>query len=343
MTFTFSRLVTRFFTSYLPAERGLSENTIASYSDCMRLLVEYLCKRFCLQPEHLETEMLTCELVVEFLNHLEKERVNGPDTRNQRLAAIKAFFHFLARAIPELMHANERIQAIRPKKTDHLPPPSLTVAEVTAIIASPDPSTLLGARDKALLQILYNTGARVQEIADLSISDLRFDTPAIVTLTGKGRKTRTVPLWEETAKIISHYLQLRNQSAIHSNHLFLNVTFKPMTRFGIGRRIEKHGESAAAQCPSLRKRRTTPHLFRHACALHLIESGNDITIVKDWLGHADLKTTSHYVEVSIERKRKALEKMPAPGSSTTPEEPKWKEPALMALLSRLSRKARYVA
>jgi site-specific recombinase XerD len=343
MNFTFSHLVTRFFISYLANERGLSENTVAAYSDCMRLLINYACERFAVDPDKLNTGMFTQELILEFLDHLERDRKNCEASRNQRLAAIKTFFQFLARTVPELMHLNERIQAIRPKRTDHLPPPSLTVAEVDAIIASPDPVRLLGARDKALLQTFYNTGARVQELVDLTIPDLRFDTPAAVTLTGKGRKRRTIPLWPETVRIIRHYLQARQQHGIHSEHLFLNVVGQPMTRFGIGRRVQHHAAAAAVRCSSLRDRRISPHVFRHTTALHLIEAGNDITVVKDWLGHADLKTTSQYVEVSIERKREALEKAPAPRSSKEPEAPSWREPPLMAFLVRLSRKACYVA
>ena len=343
MSSTFSLLVTRFFISHLANERGLSENTIAAYSDCMRLLIDYACERFALHPEKLTTDLFTPDLILDFLDHLEGDRQNREASRNLRLAAIKAFFHFLARTVPELMHLNECVQAIRPKKTDHTPPPSLTVDEVDAIIAAPDSAELLGARDKALLQTLYNTGARVQELADLAVADLRFETPALVTLTGKGRKRRAVPLWPETIQLIRHYLRLREQAGIQSAHLFLNAAARPMTRFGIGRRIDLHVRTAATRCPSLRDRHISPHVFRHTTALHLIEAGNDITVVKEWLGHADLKTTSQYVEVSVQRKRAALQSVPAPASSTKPEAPIWKKPALMDFLSRLSRKARYVA
>ncbi len=343
MTLTFSHLVTRFFTSYLANERGLSTNTVAAYSDCMRLLINYTCERLAVDPHELSMEMFTRELVLDFLDHLEQNRHNSEVSRNQRLAAIKTFFQFLARTVPELMHLNECIQAIRPKQSEHYPPPSLTVEEVDAIIASPDPDTLLGARDKALLQTLYNTGARVQELADLTLDDLRFDTPATVTLTGKGKKRRVVPLWPETVQIIQHYLAFREADGTQSRQLFLNNKGEPMTRFGIGRRVTKHTASAAVRAPSLRGRRVTPHVFRHTTALHLVEAGNDITIVKEWLGHADLKTTSQYIEVSIERKRKAMEQFPPPGNSAQPQSPVWKQPALLDFLASISRQAHYVA
>ncbi len=343
MNITFCYLVTTFFTASLVSERGLSPNTIASYSDCMKLLVNYLCKRFDIETEALDMQMITPELVLDFLDSIENERRNGPATRNQRLAAIKTFFHFLAKNVPELMHQNECIQAIKLKATDHLPPPSLNVEEVAAVLTSPDCATLLGARDKALLQIMYNTGGRVQELADLTVSDLHFDSLATVTLTGKRKKTRAIPLWQETVEYIQHYITLREEAGIESEHLFLNIKAEPMTRFGIGRRLEKYVEMASKKCPSLCNRRVTPHVIRHTTALHLIEADNDIAVVKDWLGHADLKTTILYVEVSIERKRKALEKLPPPDGGVPPETPNWKQPDLIKFLNECSGKKRYVA
>jgi len=227
MNVTFSYLVTRFFISHLANERNLAENTIASYSDCMRLLIDYACTRLEVTADQLRMEAFTRDLILDFLDSLEADRSNSADTRNQRLTAIKTFFQFLARTVPELMHLNECIQAIRPKNTDHKPPPSLTHVEVDAIIADTEPDTRLGARDRALLQTAYNTGARVQEIADLEVTDLRFDVPATVTLTGKGRKCRTIPLWPETVELIQHYLQLREQAGIQSEHLFLNNRGNP--------------------------------------------------------------------------------------------------------------------
>ena len=343
MTITFSYLVTTFFTAHLNAELGLSPNTVASYSDCMKLLVNYLCKRLEIESEAIDIQMISPERVLDFLDYIEKERGNSTTTRNQRLGAIKTFFHFLARTVPELMHANERIQAIKLKSMEHHPPPSLTVEEVDAILACPDPDTLLGARDKALLQLMYNSGARVQELADVTIADVRFDAPATVTVTGKGRKTRVIPLWEETVEILTHYLEFRKQLGIASEHLFLSSRGGPMTRFGIGRRVALHAQAAVAACPSLQGRKITPHVFRHTTALHLIEAGNDIFVVRDWLGHAHAKTSGQYVEISVERKRKALEKMPPPDGGKPPETPQWKQPALMEFLTRCSRKERYVA
>lgn len=343
MTLTFSYLVTTFFTAHLSGELGLSPHSVASYSDCMKLLITYLCESLEIDPEAIDIQMISPERVLDFLDHIEKERGNVATTRNQRLAAIKTFFHFLARTVPELMHANECIQAIKQKSSEHHPPPSLTVEEVDAILACPDPFTLMGVRDKALLQMMYNTGARVQELADITIDDVRFDAPATVKVTGKGRKTRVIPLWEETAEMITQYLELRKQLGIDSEHLLLSSRGGPMTRFGIGSRVALHAKTASTICPSLQGRKITPHVFRHTTALHLIDAGNDIFVVRDWLGHGHIKTASQYVEVSVERKRKALEKMPPPNGGKPPEIPQWKEPAIMEFLTRCSRKEHYVA
>jgi integrase/recombinase XerD len=334
---TFSHLVTAFFQKYLASECGLAVNSIASYSDCIKLLITFACTRLAVQPEDLRVDQLTRELVIEFLDDLESSRQNGAATRNQRLAAIKTFFRFLAYNVPERMHLNETIQAIRQKKTDYTPPPSMTIKEVDSIAAVPDPSRLIGARDKALVKLLYNSGGRAQEVADLSICDIRFNAPATVTLTGKGGKTRVIPLWDDTLEAIRYYIEFREQSAIESAHLFLNVNGQPLTRFGIGRRVEDLALKAAEDCQSLCGRHITPHVYRHTIALHLLESDNDIVVVQEWLGHADLRTTSQYLEVSIERKRAALAKVPPPNSAAPVEAAQWKQPALMAYLTAISR------
>jgi len=190
---------------------------------------------------------------------------------------------------------------------------------------------------------MYNTGARVQEIVDLDIADIKVEGPLSVTLTGKGRKTRVVPLWDETVNLINHYLSVRKCEGIESDHLFLNKNREPITRFGIGRKISKYVKKATSVCKSLKDRKITPHVFRHTTALHLIEADNDISIVKDWLGHEDIRTASLYLEVSIERKRKALERMPSLSESKIPETAQWKKPDILSFLSELSKKEHYVA
>lgn len=334
---TFSYIVTTFFTSHLAHERGLATHTIASYSDAMRLLLGFAATRFGVDVENLRLEQLDRDLIVDFLDHLEATRGNAVSTRNQRLAAIKTFFHFLAARIPELLHLSATVQAIREKRTSREPPSSLTAAEVEAILKVPDTGQLLGARDKAMVQLFHSSGARVQEVADLQLADVRRDAGPTVRLTGKGGKVRVIPLWPQTVAAVDHYLTVRQRAGIESDHLFVNRKGQPMTRFGIGRRVALLARKAAPACPSLCGRTVTPHVFRHTTALHLLEAKNDIAVVKDWLGHADLKTTCAYLEVSIGRKRAALEKVPPPDGSEPAELPQWKQPKLMAFLSGLSR------
>lgn len=333
---TFASAVSGFFTAYLRAQRGLADNTIASYSQGILLFIQFACERFRTTPESLRIEQLDRELVLAFLDHLQNNRANAAATRNQRLAALKTFFRFLARSMPELMQLSATVQAIAHKQTPSQPPPSLTHSEVQAILAVPDTTRVLGARDSAMLQLFYNSGARVQELADLATHHLDC-LAATVTLTGKGAKTRTVPLWSQTCEAIGHYLALRQQAGVTSEQLFTDAAGRPLTRFGIGRRVTQLAQKAADACPSLRDRTVTPHLFRHTTALHLVEAGNDIALVKDWLGHADLKTTNAYLETSIRRKRDALGKLPPPADGKPPEPPRWKQAPIMDFLARLSR------
>ena len=344
MKSTFSDLTTKFFYSFLAAERGVSKNTMASYSDSLRLLIRYLCDRFKIEPEQIKIERITDEIIIDFLNHIEKEKGNSISTRNQRLAAIKTFFHFIARKKPEMMHMNECVQAIRPKQQQHTPPSSLTRDEIKAILNAADSSTVIGMRDKLIILLLYNTGARVQEICDLKLSDIILEKAPSIKVTGKGRKTRIIPIWRKTADIIIRYIDLRKEKEIDSEYLLVNIRGEAMTRFGIGRRIEHYAKKASEQCISLKNRNITPHVFRHTAALHILESGSDITIIKDLLGHVDLKTTSQYLEVSISRKQKALEKFPAPGLDTEPKDKEliWKKPDILKYLTKISN-MRYVA
>jgi site-specific recombinase XerD len=271
---TFAHAVTGFFTAYLAAQRGLATNTIASYSDVIRLLIGFACERLATEPEKLQIGHLDRELVLAFLDHLERDRGNAAATRNQRLAAIKTFYRFLARSMPELMQFSVSVQAIVLKSTPCEPPPSLAEDEVQAILAVPDTSRLIGALDHAMLQLFYNTGSRVQEVADLRPEHVN-RAAAVVSLTGKGGKTRTVPLWPRTCEAIDQYLQQRHGAGIASDRLFVNARGQPLTRFGIGRRVAQLAQEAATRCPSLRDRTVTPHLWRHTTALHMIEVGID--------------------------------------------------------------------
>lgn len=338
---TLGSLIVTFFRNYLANQKGYPKNTISSYSDCIRLLLSYACDRLKVTFDKLDLKQLTDQLILDFLDYLEQERGNKAKTRNQRLGAIKTFYRFLALQDPTLTAVCERVCAISAKKTEHKVIATLEKDEVKQILATVTADTLFGARDQALLTMLHNTGARVQELVDLDVSDLRMEEPLQVLLTGKGRKQRIVPLYEETVAAIHHYLKLRSQAGIESKALFLNSRGQRITRFGIGYIVSKLAAQAARKSLSLRDKNVTPHTYRHTTALHMIQSGVDLSVVKEWLGHSDIKTTSLYVDIDIEMKRKALEACPPPAAPQTnePEKPLWHDPDLLPFLQKLSRQA----
>jgi integrase/recombinase XerD len=338
---TLGTLIISFFTNYLVNQKGYPQNTISSYSDCIRLLILYSCDHLKVAIDKLKLSHFTDNLILDFLDHLEKECGNKVATRNQRLAAIKTFFRFLALQNPTFIVVCERVCAISAKKTEHKVLVSLENDEVNAIFTAVKTDTLWGARDQALLYLLYNTGGRVQELVDLDVSDLRMEEPCQVLLTGKGQKQRTTPLFPETVSAIKHYLKLRDQSRFASKVLFVNTQGNRITRFGIRHIVKKYADLASETTPSLKTKKVTPHTFRHTIALHLIQSGNDITVVREWLGHADIKTTTIYVEINNEMKRKVLETFPPPAAPQTnqPNEPLWHDPPILGFLKNLSRQA----
>jgi len=336
-THSMGQLIVSFFRNYLVAQRNLSKNTIAAYSDCIRLLLYFCCQRLNKSIDHLTFEMIDVDLILDFLAYLETERNNAPQTRNARLAAIRTFFRFLATEEPTLIDVCERICSIQDKKIPHKIIPSLDDDELQALFNVIDRTSLNGARDYALFYMLYNTGARVTELVDLEIEDLRFETPAQVKLTGKGNKERLVPLWSETVEAINCYLQLRQQHNIDHQKLFLNSNQQPITRFGIRHIIKKYKKIAAKKCLSLKNKTVSPHTFRHTTAFHLLRSGNDINGVKDWLGHADINTASLYANIDIETKRKALQACKPPQNSNP--KPEWLNPNILQFLENLSKTA----
>ena len=336
---TFGNLIVRFFRNHLSREKGASPHTIASYATCIKLLLNFCSQRFHVSFDKLQLASISSDLVLDFLDSLQTVRENVPSTRNQRLAAIKTFFRFLALQDPTLADHCSRVCAIKAKNTPHKVVTTLEPQEVQAMIEATDPTALFGARDQALLMLLYNTGARVQELVDLKVSDLQLHHPTQVLLTGKGQKQRLVPLWPNTVKALQHYLDRRRANAIDHESLFLNSRLTAITRHGINYVLEKYRKRAARQSTSLEAKHVTPHTFRHTTALHLIQAGVDLTVVKHWLGHADIRTTSLYVDINLEMKRQALEKCRSPEAhSTEPvQEPQWLEPDVLQFLDSLAR------
>jgi len=326
----FSALLQDFFSQYLVNQRNLSPQTVAAYRDTFRLLLAFLQTRRRKPPVDLQMADLDAPVILAFLDHLERERRNVIRSRNARLAAIRCFFTYAAAREPAYLSISQRVRAIPPKRFSRPPLNFLSVEEVQAILEAPDPNTFSGQRDRTLLALLYNTGGRVSELAGLMVADLTLGASANIQLHGKGRKQRRVPLWPSTARLLRRWLKrIENKP---DSPLLPNVTGTFMTRSGIAKRLTNAVRSAVQKHPGLRGRRVSPHTFRHTTAMHLLQAGNDITVIALWLGHASPGTTHEYVEADLRMKERALNKLQAPRSRRTSYKP---SDALMRFLESL--------
>jgi site-specific recombinase XerD len=254
--------------------------------------------------------------VLAFLQHIESTRSVSIGTRNCRLAAIRSFFRYVAEREPATSSQCAAILRIPTKKTSSRDVCYLDEEEVGAILRQPDRSTPEGQRDHALLSLLYNTGARIQEALDLRPMDVRFKVPAQVRLTGKGRKERVCPIWDETAQLLAALLKRMPRG--EDERVFVNRYGQPLGAAGVRYRLDQYVAAAAKSLPTLVKKRITPHTFRHTVGVALVSAGVDVTVIRNWLGHVSLDTTNHYARANLETKRRALEKL---GKTTRPDKP----------------------
>ena len=296
-----------FFEQHLLSQRGLSGHTVLAYRDTLKLWLAFVCLRLRKTYTALTLADLTADTVRGFLDHLERIRKNGVPTRNARLAALHAFFKYLASIDPRHLAQAQAILAVPFKRHAHRVAEYLERDEVLKIFAGIEGGTLQGQRDDALLRLLYNTGMRVQELVDLDVNHLRFSRPYTIRIHGKGRKERTCPLWNETLAAIKTYLGKRGVRLDEATPLFTNREGHRLTRFGVRYIIAHRVSEAANACPSLLTRRVTPHTFRHTTAMHLLQSNVDLNMIRSWLGHASIETTHGYVEIDLEMKRKTLQ------------------------------------
>ncbi len=325
----------RFFSHYLPVQKGLSVNTILAYRDAIKLLLCFTADSQGGSVDKLTIENISEKTVLAFLDHVEQKRKCSPRTRNARLAAIRSLFNYISREEPELLLHCQRIRAIPLKRTQHQTVVYLEEKEMKAILDAVDCNSRTGIRDKALLLLTYNTGARVSEIVAVKIDDLHLDGSAQVNLLGKGNKHRSCPLWPETVAAVQAYLESRLLKEPGIEYLFLNANGAPITRFGIRYIMNKYKLVAQEQCPSIKTKKVSPHTIRHTTAMHLLRSGNDIDMVSFWLGHADINTTHVYLEIDMEMKRRMLGKASAP---VMKEEKLWHQPDIMAWLNNLTKR-----
>jgi site-specific recombinase XerD len=331
---TLANFIKRFFSHYLPLQKGLAANTIWAYRDAIKLLLGYASDTLRKSVEELGVEDIHESLVLDFLDHVENTRGCSPRSRNARLAAIRALFGFMAREEPSLLLHSQTIRTIPIKRSEHKTVDYLEEKEMQALLNAVDLHSRTGVRDKALLLLLYNTGARVSEIVELKRADLRLDGTAQVKLLGKGKKYRSCPLWPETIEALHDYLQQRTPKDPAAQQLFLNAHGTPVTRFGVRHIIGQYAAKAKSQCPSLAAKAVTPHTIRHTTAMHLLRAGNDVNMVSYWLGHADINTTHIYVEIDMEMKRRMLQKAEAPAvKKPLP----WQKPGVLQWLNALSK------
>jgi site-specific recombinase XerD len=294
-------LVESFFSGYLRRIRAASPHTIRAYRDTLKLYFIFISQGRSIAELRLED--LHVEAVVRFLGYLEDVRKNGRGTRNCRLAALRSFFGHLLRNDPTRAEQYHRVLALPSKKNRLCCASYLEPEEVRTLLAQPNRQTALGLRDHALLLFLYNTGARVSEALSVRMGDLRLDRPRQVRLHGKGSKDRLCPLWKETVLAIQRLSPEPSADAV----LFRNARGLPLTRDGVAYLIDKYTLRAAQSVPALRNRRVTPHVIRHSCAVALLQAGMDVTVIRDYLGHASIATTNRYIATNLKMKREALD------------------------------------
>ncbi|MFC1707287.1 site-specific integrase [Planctomycetota bacterium] len=314
--------LSRFLADYLAGERNASPNTIKGYRDAFKLLLRYCRDHHGIPPDRLTMRALTVDVVRGFLADLDHRRRHCARTRNHRLSAIHSFFRYVQSEDPALVLQCQQVLAIPMQRAPQQPVEYLALDDLGAILAAPDLSTTFGRRDAVLLCVLYDTAARVQELVDLSVRDVRLDAPAQVHLTGKGRKTRVVPLMSSTVALLREYLRehdlLRPERA--SNPLLWNRRRERLTRSGVRYILNKHAKRARAQRPGLPA--VHPHKLRHSKAMHLLQAGNPMVIIQAVLGHADVRSSSIYARADAEMTRAALEKANDAGP-TRPSLPSW--------------------
>ncbi len=324
-----------FLADYLPMQRKLSPHTVSGYRYAFVLLLRYCSEVRNIKVEHLHLAQIDASLVIDFLEYLGTERKCSARTQNHRLAALHSFFRYVQIEEPELLPLCQRILAIPLRRIAHREPTYLSVEDLAVLLRQPDLSTREGRRDVILLSVLYDTGARVQELIDLRRGDLRLETPATIRLTGKGQKVRLVPLMPTTARALADYLREHrlDDPGRADEPVFRNRRGVCFSRWGIRYLLKKYNDQARVTSPTL-PAKVTPHTLRHTKAMHLLQAGNPAIVIRDILGHADIQSTEIYARADLEMKRRALEK--SSGSSPAIKLPSWLErPDLLGWLESL--------
>jgi site-specific recombinase XerD len=312
-TATLPALIQQFFTDRLCTQMDASPNTIASYRDTFRLLLQFASEQTGREPTKLTVDDLDCNMVGDFLTHVETQRRNSARTRNTRLAAIRSFFRFVAMTEPAYMHHCQKILAMPGKRYVRLTVEFLDRAEMDALLAAPNLSTWVGRRGHAVLMVALQTGLRSSEIINLRHCDIIIGTGAHIRCEGKGRKQRCTPLRKETVKVLEAWL--KEQDGADSDPLFPTNRGTRMSRDALEGIVKRHTLSASQLCPSLTGKRVSPHVLRHSLAMELLHHGVDQTVIALWLGHESVETTQVYMHADLRLKEKALARVTAPAAN----------------------------
>jgi len=293
-----------FFSDRLLVQKNASPHTVASYRDCLRLLVCYVHDRTGTLPSKLSLEQLDATMIGAFLEHLEHERGLSIASRNTRLAALHSLFRFAALRHPEHAALIGRVLAIPAKRGERALVCFLTAEEADALLAGPDRSRWTGRRDHALLLLAVQTGMRVSELTGLRIADLELGKGAHVRCKGKGRKDRATPLTRQTAAVLRVYLAERGGQP--EDPVFPGPAGSALGPDAVRRLVERHAAAAARCCPSLGSKKVRPHVLRHTCAMRMLECGIDLATIALWLGHESTRTTQIYLHAHMALKERAL-------------------------------------
>lgn len=306
----FAYYLTNFLSKYLPGTAGLSPNTIMSYRDTFSLFLDFCSGHKKIKPEKFSLNNLNRKLVEEYLMWIEKTRNCIASTRNVRLSAFHSFCRYLQMEFPDYIHPVQQILSIPMKKTQKTSVEYITLEAMKLLLETPDEMTKKGRRNVVLLSLLYDSGARVQELADLKVGDIRAAFPSTVRLTGKGNKSRIVPLMKPMSELLRQYLKENSLTEPYTFDypLFCNRSNNKLTRAGIAYIVKKYAGEAIKNAPELFPNKLSPHCFRHSKSIHLLQSGINLIYIRDFLGHVDVKTTEIYARIDGEMKRKALEK-----------------------------------
>jgi integrase/recombinase XerD len=313
-------LLQQFFVERLMQQQHASPRTVTAYRDSFRLLLAFAERKLHKRPTDLNLKDLGAPLILDFLQYLEKERRNSIRSRNARFAAIRAFMHFASFKDPSALAITQTVLKIPMKKFERRLVGFLTREQMEAILEAPDQNTWAGRRDRVMLATLYNTGARVSELIGMRIKDLTLEASPAIKIHGKGRKDRTVPLWRSTAKQVRRWL--REYPRKPEQPLFPNRSGGALTRAGVTERLHLAAQAIKEEYPELAKRHISPHLCRHSVAMHMLQSGVDITVISLWLGHENPSTTHMYVEADLSMKERALKTLQAPSTASIRYRPK---------------------